>query len=122
MPLIDLKTDLKNLGYGSDKPYVTKDINNPPKYNSVSKEVTARVDDVTRVTKMFASANGIKFVAHEALLNSEGTGDRIKKSRAQGKTLAGAILKEAGRVVVNSGKTVASLIAQTGVAGTGQQL
>ena len=82
MPLIDLKTDLKNLGYGSDKPYVTKDINNPPKYNSVSKEVTARVDDVTRVTKMFASANGIKFVAHEALLNSEGTGDRIKKSRA----------------------------------------
>lgn len=122
MPLIDLKTDLKNLGYGSDKPYVTKDINNPPKYNSVSKEVTARVDDVTRVTKMFASANGIKFVAHEALLNSEGTGDRIKKSRAQGKTLAGAILKEAGRVVVNSGKTVASLIAQTGVAGTGQHI
>lgn len=122
MPLIDLKTDLKNLGYGSDKPYVTKDINNPPKYNSVSKEVTARVDDVTRVTKMFASANGIKFVAHEALLNSEGTGDRIKKSRAQGKTLAGAILKEAGRVAVNSGKTVASLIAQTGVAGTGQHI
>lgn len=122
MPLIDIKTDLKSLGYGNDKPYVTKDINNPPKYTSVGREVTARVDDVTRITKMFASANGIRFVAHEAMLNSGGVEQRIKKSRSEGKTLAGALLKEAGRTLVSSGKTVASLIAQTGVAGTGQHI
>ena len=122
MPLINITTDLKNLGYGDDKPHVTKDINNPPNYNSISKEVTARKDDVVRITKMFASANGIRFAAHEALLNSGGAESRIKKSREEGKTLAGALLKEAGRAVFSTGKTVASLIAQTGVAGTGEHI
>lgn len=122
MPLIDLQTDLKNLGYGSDKPHVTKDINNPPNYNSISNQVTARVDDVTRITKMFASSNGIKFVANEALLGSGDIGKRIKNARAGGKTLAGALLQEAGSTLVQSGKTVASLIAQTAVAGTGNHI
>ena len=51
MPLIDsLKsTTLKSLRYTGLGPAVQKDINNPPVYNSQSKELEARGDDAARI-------------------------------------------------------------------------
>jgi len=61
MPLIDsLKsTTLKSLRYTGLGPAVQKDINNPPVYNSQSKELEARGDDAARIGRaiIFESQN-----------------------------------------------------------------
>lgn len=68
MPLIDLKTTLKDLKFTGPAPYVVKDIDNPgpPSAN----EVQARVDDVSRITQMFADRPGGIFAAKQALLQA----------------------------------------------------
>ena len=70
MPLINsLKsTTLKSLRYTGLGPAVQKDINNPPVYNSQSKEVEARSDDVTRINR--AILFNPTFVNNTAQLNS----------------------------------------------------
>lgn len=119
MPLIELKTNLKSLGYGDEKPLVTKDINNPPNYSSLGSQALHRVDDLTRITKLMGTASGVKFAANQALLGQIGVGERLKKSRASGKTVGGALLEEAKNTAVDTGKVIGSVLAQVPVAGTG---
>ena len=71
MPLINsLKnTTLKNLRYSGLGPAVQKDINDPPVYNSESKEVQARSDDAARLTRAIVLSSP-KFTTNLAQLNA----------------------------------------------------
>ena len=71
MPLINsLKsTTLKSLRYSGLGPAVQKDINNPPVYNSVSKEVEAREDDAARIGRAIVFGSP-KFTTNLAQLNA----------------------------------------------------
>ena len=75
-PLISLTTDLKSLKYtlvsettgktSGKPPYVTKTIDG--KDTSPSSQITARVDDLTRFTKIATSKPGLKFAINQAIL------------------------------------------------------
>lgn len=117
--LLTLQTDLKSLRYGSDKPYVTKDVNNPPTSNQTGMQVGKRVDDLSRITKMLVDRPGLKYLANEALLQQVGAEDRISKARKQGKSLIGAVLQQAGKTAVTTVKIVGSTLGQVAVNGTG---
>ena len=71
MALVDLKTDLKSLKYAEvgTGPLVSKDINDPPVYNSFLNQATSRVDDLVRITKFLASGPGAAFAGKQALLS-----------------------------------------------------
>jgi hypothetical protein len=113
--LLNLQTDLKDLRYGSEQPYITKDINNPPSSDSLSMEGTRRVDDFTRITKMMIDKPGFKFLGHEALLMQT---DLLKKiERAENKGLFA--LKQVKDTVIQVIKTAASTLLQVPVEGTG---
>jgi hypothetical protein len=117
--LINLQTDLKSLRYGSDKPYVTKDINNPPSSNQTGMQITKRIDDLTRIGKMLIDRPGLKFIGNQALLQQVNIQDKLQKSRDKGKTLGGAILQQGLNTVVQTAKILGSTIAQVPVNGTG---
>jgi hypothetical protein len=117
--LINLQTDLKSLRYGSDKPYVTKDINNPPSSNQTGMQITKRIDDLTRIGKMLIDRPGLKFIGNQALLQQVNVQDKLQKSRDKGKTLGGAILQQGLNTVVQTAKILGSTIAQVPVNGTG---
>lgn len=117
--LINLQTDLKSLRYGNDKPYVTKDINNPPSSNQTSMQITKRVDDLTRIGKMLIDRPGLKFLGNQALLQQVNVQDKLQKSRDKGKTLGGALLQQGLSTVVQTAKILGSTIAQVPVNGTG---
>ena len=115
--LIELTTDLKSLKYNSgEKPYVVKDINNPVSTNGLVREVTARVDDLSRISQMLVGAPGVKYLAHEAMLQQIGVQSRIKNS---GDKPIKAVLNEIGKTVVGTTKIVASTLAQVPANGTG---
>lgn len=115
--LIELTTDLKSLKYNSgEKPYVVKDINNPVSTNGLVREVTARVDDLSRISQMLVGAPGVKYLAHEAMLQQIGVQNRIKNSRDKP---VKAVLNEIGKTVVGTTKIVASTLAQVPANGTG---
>lgn len=71
MPIINsLKnTTLKSLKYTGLGPAVQKDINNPPVYNSLSKELEARGDDAARVGRAIVLGSP-KFATNLAQLNA----------------------------------------------------
>jgi hypothetical protein len=118
--LINLQTDLKSLRYGSDKPYVTKDINNPPSSNQTGMQITKRIDDLTRIGKMLIDRPGLKFIGNQALLQQVNIQDKLQKSRDKGgKTLGGALLQQGLNTVVQTAKILGSTIAQVPVNGTG---
>ena len=117
--LLTLQTDLKSLRYGSDKPYVTKDVNNPPTSNQTGMQVGKRIDDLSRITQMFVDRPGLKYLANEALLQQIGAQDKISKARKGGKSVAGAILQQAGRTAVSTVKIIGSTLGQVAVNGTG---
>ena len=122
MPLINITTDLKNIKFeetGTKKPFITKDINDPPNYNSLSSQVTRRLDDVGRLTKMFVSNAGVRFIANEQILAADNHKKEFQKHKEAGRTTAGALLRTAGNAIVDTGKTVLSLLTQTGLSGTG---
>lgn len=125
MGLIDLKTDLKSLKYGSmplgsDAPYITKDINNPPSSNGFSMQITKRVDDLSRIAQMLVDKPGLKHLANEALLYQISNESKLKKAKQNKKsTIAGAIVQQLGNTVVNTLKVAGSTIAQVPVNGTG---
>jgi len=79
MPLItSLKsTKLKNLKYSGLGPAVQKDINNPPVYNSFSREAEARGDDAARLSRAIIFGSP-KFAANLANLNAIDEGRRRK--------------------------------------------
>lgn len=117
--LINLQTDLKSLRYGNDKPYVTKDINNPPSSNQTGMQITKRVDDLTRIGKMLIDRPGLKFLGNQALLQQVNIQDKLQKSRDKGKSLGGALLQQGLSTVVQTAKILGSTIAQVPVNGTG---
>ena len=119
--LITLRTDLTSLKYdsiplGSDKPYITKDIGQAPG-SQIGAEISHRIDDVSRIAKMLVDKPGIKYLLHEALLQQVNVADKIK-NRGK-KTVAQAILKQAGSTLLNTAKVAASTLAQVPVNGTG---
>jgi hypothetical protein len=117
--LIDLQTDLKSLRYGSDKPYITKDINNPPSSNQTGMQITKRVDDLSRIAQMLIDRPGLKFIGNQALLQQVNIQDKLQKSRDNGKTLGGAIVQQALGTVKQTAKILGSTLAQVPVNGTG---
>jgi hypothetical protein len=117
--LIDLQTDLKSLRYGSDKPYVTKDINNPPSSNQTGMQITKRVDDLSRIAQMLIDRPGLKFMGNQALLQQVNIQDKLQKAKDKGKTTMGAILQQAGNTILTTAKILGSTIAQVPVNGTG---
>lgn len=117
--LIDLQTDLKSLRYGSDKPYITKDINNPPSSNPIGMQITKRVDDLSRIAQLLVDRPGQKFIGNQALLQQVNIQDKLQKSRDKGKTTVGAILQQAGNTILTTAKIVGSTLAQVPVNGTG---
>jgi len=121
--LITLQTDLKSLKYasmplGSDKPYVVKDIGQAPG-SQIGAEISHRIDDVSRIAKMLVDKPGIKYLLHEALLQQVNVADKIKKAQQGGKSLVGAVLKQAGSTLIGTAKIAASTLAQVPVNGTG---
>ena len=82
--LIDLRTDLKSLRYGNDKPYVTKDINNPPTSNQTGMQINKRVDDLSRIAQMLVDRPGLKFIGNQALLQQTDDTSRLPISLERG--------------------------------------
>lgn len=118
--IVDLKTNLKSLKYESgNAPFVTKDINNPPRSSRALSEITRRADDVVRVTKAILPTNS-RFLENQAKLEQLNFSKKVDGIKvAQGKTTAGAIIQQVKNTVVNVAKIAASTIAQTAGAGTG---
>ena len=120
MGLIDLQTDLKTLKYGSDEPYVTKDINNPQQSSGIVNQVDKRVDDLTRISKLLTDTPGVKFTANQAFLQQEGFSDKINKRKIEdGNSLGGAVLREVGQTAKKVSQVIGSTLAQVPVNGTG---
>lgn len=113
--LLNLQTNLKSLRYGNDKPYISKDIDNPPPSNGLPMQVSRRIDDLSRIAQMMIDKPGFKFLGNEALLMQT---DLLKKlERADSK---GAFaLKQAKDTALHVIKTAASTLAQVPVEGTG---
>jgi hypothetical protein len=115
MSLIDLKSNLKDLKFKQFvdlEPYVSKDIKTTPTRSrfAVTDQIEKRKDDVVRLSKLLKDRPGLKFIANQGLLSLVENQDKIGK----GKGLTG---------VVNSAKnvavTVAGILAQAGLSGTG---
>lgn len=121
--LLNLQTDLTSLKYssfalGSDKPYVTKNIGQAPS-SQIGSEISHRIDDVSRIAQMLAGKPGLKYLLHEALLQQVNVGDKIKKAQQGGKSIAGAVIQQAGSTLLSTVKIVGSTLAQVPVNGTG---
>ena len=112
--LLNLQTDLKSLRYGSETPYVTKNIGQAPG-SQIGLQVQSRIDDTSRIAQMLASKPGFKYLANEALLNQETSDRSIAKARKDGKSIVGAVLKQ----VKYTAQLVGSTLAQVPVNGTG---
>ena len=108
MPLINsLKnTTLKNLRYSGLGPAVQKDINDPPVYNSESKEVQARSDDAARLTRAIVLSSP-KFTTNLAQLNAIDKQRNVKPvqrpaedvPRGQGENNIGRALSSIGAAI-----------------------
>jgi hypothetical protein len=84
MPLVDLKTNLKSLKYGLDRPnmgsskepFITKSIPDeisPETPDFILRDGALRrgVEDVSRLTKLFTTFNGFRFIANTNLLAAQ---------------------------------------------------
>jgi len=116
--LIQLKTNLKEFGYGSDKPYITKDILNPPTSNPIGMEVSKRLDDTSRMTSMLMDRPGISYLINESLLAQVYIGDKVQRGLRKSNTNKG-VLKTIGQTIGNVVQIAASTLAQVPVNGTG---
>jgi hypothetical protein len=115
MPLIDLQTNLRDLKYGDfgvEPPLVTKDINDAPSPNSLAMEVTRRTDDLKRITTLLTTGPGLKHIVNQTALSVV---EKSIQSNSAGKTGIGKILSGGW----SSAKSIASMIAQVPVNGTG---
>jgi len=68
---------------------------------------------------MLVDKPGINFLLHEALIQQVNVVGKIKKAQQGGKSLAGAILQQAGSTLIGTAKIAASTLAQVPVNGTG---
>jgi hypothetical protein len=117
--LITLQTDLKSLRYGSDKPYITKDVNDPPSSNQTGMQITKRVDDLSRIAQMLIDRPGLKFIGNQALLQQVDVQGKLQKARDKKTTLGGKVFEQVKGTVLNTAKILGSTIAQVPVNGTG---
>ena len=117
--LLNLRTDLKSLRYGSDKPYVTKDVNDPPSSNQTGMQITKRIDDLSRISQMLIDRPGLKFIGNQALLQQVDIQGKLEKARDKKQTLGGKLFEQAKGTVLNTVKILGSTIAQVPVNGTG---
>lgn len=115
MPLLDLKTKLKDLKFNTRAPYIVKDINNPPIYNALSRPIQARVDDVSRLAQMLTDVPGAKFAANQALLQI----GNPQNYQSQRTSLIGRVAEAIGRSVISVVRAGVVTLAQAGVSGTG---
>jgi len=115
MPLLDLKTELKDLKFNTRAPYIVKDVNNPPVYNTLSKPIEARLDDVSRLAKMLTDTPGAKFIASQALLQASNP----QNYQSERTSLIGRVADAIGKSVVSIVRTGIVTLAQAGVTGTG---
>lgn len=76
--------------------------------NTVAREITARIDDVARLTKFFASPQGIKFAAKQGAIFQVANQDEKGRER----------LKSSGASVA---KLIANTLKQAAVSGTGNR-
>lgn len=76
--------------------------------NTLAREVTARIDDVARLTKFFASPQGIKFAAKQGAIFQVANQDEKGRER----------LKSSG---VSVAKLIANTLKQTAISGTGNR-
>ena len=113
--LLNLQTDLKSLRYGSDKPYITKDINDPPSSNGIAVQVNRRIDDLSRITQMMVDKPGLKFLGNEALLKQTDLLKKLEKAESKGQFA----LQQAKDTALHVAKTALSTLAQVPVEGTG---
>lgn len=113
--LLNLQTNLKSLRYGSDQPYITKDIDNPPPSNGLSMQVSRRIDDLSRVSQMMIDKPGLRFLENEALLMQTDLLKKLEKADSKG----AFALKQAKDTALHVIKTAASTLAQVPVEGTG---
>jgi hypothetical protein len=113
--LLNLQTNLKSLRYGSDKPYITKDINHPPSSNGISVQVNHRIDDLSRITQMMVDKPGLKFLESETLLKQTDLLKKLEKAENKGQFA----LQQAKDTALQVTKTALSTLAQVPVEGTG---
>lgn len=113
MALIDLKSDLASLKYGSNKPIIRHKMG-----NDVS-QASARLDDIKRLAGILTRAPGLKFVANQSLLQSAKIGSAVNKKLGSGGSIAGAVLAGIGAAAKASIGTGLFLTANAGKAGTG---
>jgi hypothetical protein len=115
-------TTLNTLKYGevseTDGPLVQKTIpttvgGSTPKTN----ELSARTDDLKRITKFLASGKGLKFLANQSALSALQT-----SAPTTGGTAAGNLLRRAATGVISGASIVGSTLAQIPVNGTGTHL
>jgi len=118
MPLIDLKTKLKDLKFDTRAPYIVQDINNPPVYNSLSDPATRRRDDVLRLAKMLTDVPGARFVSNQALLQAFNKTNYESDAR----TILGQVAAILSNTVISTGRAAAITLAQAGIEGTGVRL
>jgi hypothetical protein len=118
MPLIDLKTTLKDLKFDTKAPYIVKDINNPPVYNSLGNQATRRQDDVLRLTRMLTDVPGAKFVSNQVLLQAYNSANFRKASDS----LLAQVAAILGNTLISTGRAAAITLAQAGIEGSGARL
>ena len=111
---------------------VQKDINNPPRYIRFSKPITARLDDTVRMTRLLVANRGTlsqaasNFLANQATIATVKSINAVQKARRDAtegkqsfKQIAGTIGSEIAGTALDAGKTIAGILAQVPVAGTG---
>lgn len=123
MGLIDLQTNLKSLTYGGEKPYVTKDINDPPSSNRFAMGVNRRLDDVSRIAQMLVDKPGLRYSINNTILHGSRLEHKLndeKKKLTEFQKIPQKIvldqLKSAGKDTLF---TLGSTLAQVAVNGTG---
>ena len=105
--------NLRSIDYeesGTQSPYVTKT------EGSSSDQISKRVDDLTRMSKMLINKPGLKFLANEALLKQ---GDLTSKLEGNNNTLVGNIIRRTGGTIKHVAQVALSTLAQVPVNGTG---
>ena len=88
-----------------------------------SNEVTRRIDDVTRIAKMFTRSNGIKYLLNEAYLNTLNTPpSNFTREKKDGSIVTNHLknkLTQVGGGLLTTAKVIGSTLAQVAVSGTG---
>lgn len=123
MGLIDLQTNLKSLTYGGEKPYITKDVNDPPSSNQFAMGVNRRLDDVSRIAQMLVDKPGLRYSLNNTILHGSRLehklNDEKKKLKDFQKVPQKLVLDELKSAGKDTLFTLGSTLAQVAVNGTG---